>query len=173
MESQQLVLGIQKETVSVWERRVPLTPEDVKKLVKEHNIKVVVQPSSNRAFNDWSYEQAGALISDDLSEAQVILGIKPVKPNELLPNKTYIKYSRIHTGSEQIVPYLKHLLQHKVCLIDYEKIKDEKDNMLIGSSKLAGVVGIYNIFRLLGEFCLIRMNLNTPFLFSGGSAYMH
>jgi hypothetical protein len=79
----------------------------------------------------------------------------------------------VHTGSETIVEYLKTLIDKKICLIDYEMIRDDKDNMLIGSSKLAGIVGIFNIFRVLGEFLLIRKRLNTSFMYSGGSAYMH
>jgi hypothetical protein len=82
-------------------------------------------------------------------------------------------YSRVHTGSESIVGYLKSLLEKKICLLDYEKIRDEKDQMMIGSSKLAGAVGIFDSFRTIGEFLLLRRNLNTPFLFTGGSAYMH
>lgn len=101
------------------------------------------------------------------------MAIKPVKPVSLEDNKTYIEYSRVHTGSETIVEYLKTLINKKICLIDYERIRDENDTMLIGSSKLAGSVGIFNIFRILGEFLLIRKRLNTPFMFTGGSAYMH
>lgn len=69
MESKQLVLGIVRETLGPWERRVPLIPEDVAKLVKDHNIKVLVQPSENRAFNDGAYEKVGAVLTEDLSEA--------------------------------------------------------------------------------------------------------
>ena len=82
-------------------------------------------------------------------------------------------YSRVHTGSDSIQPYLQALLDKKINLIDYEKIRDEKDTMLIGSSKLAGIVGIFDMFRILGEYLLLRKIINTPFLYSGGSAYMH
>ena len=91
----------------------------------------------------------------------------------LIANKTYVMYSRVHTGSDSIQPYLKALLDKKTNLIDYEKIRDEKDTMLIGSSKLAGIVGIFDMFRILGEYLLLRKSINTPFLYSGGSAYMH
>ena len=82
-------------------------------------------------------------------------------------------YTRVHTGAELIVPYLKTLIDKKITLIDYEKIRNEKDEIVVGSSKLAGTVGMFNIFRILGEYLLLRENLNTPFLFTGGSAYMH
>ena len=57
--------------------------------------------------------------------------------------------------------------------MDYEKIRDEKDKMIVGSSKLAGTVGMFDAFRLVGETLLIRNKMNTPFLYTGGSAYMH
>lgn len=52
-------------------------------------------------------------------------------------------------------------------------MRDEKDNIIMGSSKLAGVVSMFDSFRVVGEFLLLRRNLNTPFLYTGGSAYMH
>jgi hypothetical protein len=82
-------------------------------------------------------------------------------------------YTRVHTGSETIKPYLKSLLDNKICLLDYERIRDSNNEMLIGSSKLAGSVGMFNSFRLVGEFLLKRRNLNTPFLYTNGNAYMH
>ena len=82
-------------------------------------------------------------------------------------------YTRVHTGAPSIVNYLHGLLEKNVTLIDYEKIRGDRDQILVGSSKLAGTVGMFNIFRQVGEYLLIRKNINTPFLFTGGSAYMH
>lgn len=56
-------------------------------------------------------------------------------------------YTRVHTGAAAIQPYLKALIEKNITLVDYEKIRNEKDEMLIGSSKLAGTVGMFNIFR--------------------------
>ncbi|CDW88348.1 26s protease regulatory subunit 6b homolog [Stylonychia lemnae] len=174
MESKaQLVLGILRETSTAWERRVPFTPEAIQDLISKFGIKVLIQPSTNRCFSDSQYIQAGAEVSDDLTQAHVIAGIKPAKLDSLLANKVYMMYTRVHTGAPGIVPYLKKLLEQKVTLVDYEKIRNEKDEILVGSSKLAGTVGMFNIFRQVGEYLLLRKNLNTPFLFTGGSAYMH
>jgi len=71
------------------------------------------------------------------------------------------------------VDYLNALIEKKICLIDYEVIKDAEGKMVVGSSKLAGIVGCFDMLRLLGEFMLLRKSQNTPFLFTGGSAYMH
>jgi len=57
-------IGIRREDKSVWERRTPLTPQDVQEILsKYHNIRIMVQPSKKRIFSDFEYEQAGAIIS--------------------------------------------------------------------------------------------------------------
>ena len=134
---------------------------------------MVVQSSKNRCFPDTQYERAGAEVKDELDECQVIAGIKPVKIDQLRPGRTYVMYSRLSSGSEALRPYLKALLDKKICLIDYERIRDETGRILVGSSKLAGFVGLFNAFRVLGEHLLLRKNINTSFLHIGGSAYMH
>ena len=73
-----IYLGIKKETGHPNERRVVLTPEHVKKLINEHNINFIVQPSKQRIFCDDEYKTAGANISDDLSPCKIILGVKEV-----------------------------------------------------------------------------------------------
>lgn len=42
-------LAIRRETINAWERRAPLAPMHVKKLVKK-GVKVIIQPSNRRAF---------------------------------------------------------------------------------------------------------------------------
>ena len=39
-----------------------------------HVMQVVIQPSSRRAYTMREYEKAGAVVSDDLSQADAILG---------------------------------------------------------------------------------------------------
>ncbi len=43
------VIAIRREDQSIWERRAPLAPNHVRKLVRD-GIKVIVQPSNRRAF---------------------------------------------------------------------------------------------------------------------------
>ena len=109
-----------------------------------------------------------------MSECHVIAGIKPAKIDTLMSNKTYIMYTRVHTGADLILPYLRKLIESKITLVDMEKIRSvDKDEMLVGSSKLAGVVGMFNSFRLVGEMLLLRRGINSIFLHTGGSCYMH
>jgi alpha-aminoadipic semialdehyde synthase len=72
------VLGVRREDKNKWERRVPITPDNVRELVKK-GITVIVQPSNRRCFTDQEFKDAGALISEDLSEAGTILAVKEVE----------------------------------------------------------------------------------------------
>ena len=61
-------IAILRECKNKWERRCSLTPLEVKALT-EDGIKVYVQPSNNRCFTDAEFEQAGAIIREDVSNA--------------------------------------------------------------------------------------------------------
>ena len=69
-------IGIRREDETLLEHRAPLTPEQVRTLVQEHSIGVLVQPSEQRAISEQKYSQAGALIEDDLSDCPIIFGLK-------------------------------------------------------------------------------------------------
>ena len=72
------VIGIRREDKNQWERRAPLTPDDVKELNQKYGMKTIVQPSTIRIFTDDAYKNAGAEINEDLSKAGVVLAIKEI-----------------------------------------------------------------------------------------------
>jgi len=51
------------------------------------SFQVFVQGSCQRIFTDKEYRAAGAIITDDLSEASLILGVKQVPIENLFPGK--------------------------------------------------------------------------------------
>lgn len=79
-------LGIRRETINAWERRAPLAPGHVKKLSKG-GVRVLIQPSNRRAFPIQDYIDAGAVVREDLSPAQLIMSVKQVPVEQILPNK--------------------------------------------------------------------------------------
>ncbi len=81
------VVGIRRETKNRWERRAPLTPHHVRSLVRK-GVAVVVQPSQIRIFTDEEYHRAGAVISEDLSPASVIVGVKEIPVEAIIPERT-------------------------------------------------------------------------------------
>ena len=73
------------------DNRAPLTPEQVSKLLKTYdNLKILVQPSKTRCFEDNDYYKAGATLGEDISTSDIIFGVKEVEVSHLIENKTYI-----------------------------------------------------------------------------------
>ena len=86
------IIGIVKEVYNKWERRAPLCPVHVERLVKQ-GCRVLVQPSDRRIFTNIEYEKVGAEITEDLSPASVIFGVKQVPVEDLLPERSYVFFS--------------------------------------------------------------------------------
>lgn len=97
-----LKLGIIREGKVPPDKRVPLTPSQCKALLEEYpNLEILVQPSPIRAYSDQEYIAAGIPMSEDLSDCDVIIGVKEVNIEDLIPNKKFMFFS--HTIKKQ--PY--------------------------------------------------------------------
>lgn len=48
---------------------------------------MLVQPSDRRIYPNNEYKKAGAVVTEDLTEASVVLGVKQVPIEMLLPDK--------------------------------------------------------------------------------------
>ena len=94
--------------------RVPLTPSQVKTLIDTHNFRVLIQPSSLRIFSDEEYSSVGAEIQENLSEACLILGIKKMSVNSILPSKSYMFFCHIIKAQEANVDVLDKLIASQV-----------------------------------------------------------
>ncbi|MFT4659766.1 MAG: saccharopine dehydrogenase (NAD+, L-lysine-forming) [Patiriisocius sp.] len=145
-------IGVIREGKVPPDKRVPLTPEHCKRILEGHyNVEIVIQSSPIRAFSDDEYSALGLTVQEDVSDCDILMGVKEVPKSDLLPQKVYFFFS--HTYKEQ--PYnaalLKKILDRKIQLVDYELIKDKRDRRLIGFGRYAGVVGSYNGFRGWGE----------------------
>jgi saccharopine dehydrogenase (NAD+, L-lysine forming) len=145
-------IGILKETKIPPDRRVPFSPGQLRDL-KDHFPHAVfcIQPGAIRCFADHEYSDLGIDMTDDLSDCDILLGIKEILPDTLIHGKTYLFFS--HTGKMQ--PHNRKLLQEirerKITLIDYEYLTDTKNNRLVAFGKWAGIVGAYNGLRAYGE----------------------
>lgn len=161
----QKTLAIRREDNTVWERRAPLSPAQVHQLVKA-GVKVIVQPSNRRSFAMQEYENMGAVIKEDISEAPVIIGVKAVPIEHLLPEKTYVFFSHTIKAQEPNMPLLDAILEKKIRLIDYEKMVDENGRRMVAFGKYAGVAGMINILHGLG-LRLLALGHHTPFMHIG------
>ncbi|XP_022657573.1 alpha-aminoadipic semialdehyde synthase, mitochondrial-like isoform X3 [Varroa destructor] len=161
----QRVVGIRREDQSVWERRAPLGPEDVRRLTKA-GVKVMIQPSNRRAYPLQSYVHAGAVIQEDISDAPVIIGVKQVPVDQLYPNKTYCFFSHTIKGQEANMPLLDACIERNIRLIDYERMCDEQGQRVVAFGKYAGKAGMINILHGLG-LRLLALGHHTPFMHVG------
>ncbi len=145
------LIAIRREDKNRWERRVPLTPAHVAMLVQQHGLEILVQPSAIRAFPNSAYAAAGASVQKDLSPAQVVLAIKEIPPELLQPGKTYLFFSHTIKGQPHNMPLLRCLLELGCQLIDYERVVDEQNRRLIFFGQHAGLAGMIDTLRALGQ----------------------
>jgi saccharopine dehydrogenase (NAD+, L-lysine-forming) len=144
-------LGIIKERKNPPDRRVVLTPSACKKLLKKHkDLTINVESSDDRFFTDEDYKNEGIELVNDVSDCDVLLGVKEVPIDNLIPNKKYFFFS--HTIKKQ--QYNKNLLiavlERNIELYDHEVIVNEKGQRLVAFGRYAGIVGAYNGFRTYG-----------------------
>jgi alanine dehydrogenase len=146
-----MLIGLIREGKTPPDKRVPLTPKQCASIMENYpETKIVVQKSPIRAFKDKEYAELGIELREDLKDCDVILGVKEVRVEDLIPNKHFFFFS--HTIKKQ--PYNRNLLQavidKKIKLTDYEVLTNDKGLRLIGFGRYAGVVGCYNGFRTYG-----------------------
>ncbi|PIC37692.1 hypothetical protein B9Z55_016231 [Caenorhabditis nigoni] len=158
-------IGIRRETVNAWERRAPLAPTHVKRLTKS-GVNVLIQPSNRRAYPIQDYISAGAIVREDLSEAHIIMSVKSVPIDQLIPNKTYAFFSHTIKAQQDNMEMLDTILQRNIRLLDYEKIVDDKGKRLVMFGKWAGNAGFIDILHGIG-LRLLALGHNTPFLHMG------
>lgn len=156
------VIGIRNESKYPTERRAPFTPDQVEDLVKAYDINVIVQPSDKRFFENREYERAGALISNDLSECNIIFGIKEIPAEDLIPDKPYCFFSHTIKGQPHNMRMLKKILELKDTLIDYELVKDENGKRMIFFGNYAGYAGMIDSLWALGQR-LVWEGIDSPF----------
>ena len=140
-----------QERKSPPDRRVVLDPASCKKLLSSFSsAELVVETSPIRVFSDADYIKAGLEVAKEVRSADVLIGVKEVPIEALIPNKSYFFFS--HTIKKQ--PYnrdlLRAILEKNITLYDHETLVNENNHRLIGFGYYAGVVGAYNGMRALG-----------------------
>ena len=92
-------IGLLKEEKIPLDRRVVFTPQQCSIINNSYpDISLVVESSKVRCFSDQDYIAVGIDVVHDISDCDVLLGVKEVSLESLLPNKTYFYFS--HTIKE-------------------------------------------------------------------------
>lgn len=137
-------IGIIREGKIPHDQRVPFTPEQCKFIQDHFSAGVVVQPSDWRNYKDEEYSAKGIKLQEDLSDRDIIMGIKEVPVAELIAGKKYLFFSHTIKKQPHNQKLIKALLNKKIQMIDYETLTDEHFNRIIGFGHYAGIVGAYN-----------------------------
>lgn len=152
-------IGVLRETKIPPDRRVALPPEKILELKSIlPQVEVVVQPSPLRCYTDKEYTSKGIALQEDLTDCDILIGVKEVDIAALIPRKTYLFFAHVAKKQDYNRDLLKSLLKKKVQLIDYEYLTDPTGIRLIAFGRWAGIVGAYNALRgygwLSGQYAL-------------------
>ena len=143
--------AIIKERKNPPDRRVVFSPSKLAQAKQQFpKATFKVETSDIRVFTDQTYIDKDIEVVNNVQDCDVMIGVKEVPIDALIPNKKYFFFS--HTIKKQ--PYnrklLKAVLDKNIELYDHETIVNEKGFRLIGFGRYAGIVGAYNGFRAWG-----------------------
>ena len=143
--------GIIRERKNPPDRRVVFSPDELVNFKNQFpQAEIKVESSDIRVFSDESYAEKGFEVTTDMNDCDVLIGVKEVPIDALIPNKKYFFFS--HTIKKQ--PYNRKLLQvileKNIEMYDHETLVDENKHRLIGFGRYAGIVGAYNGIRAFG-----------------------
>lgn len=144
-------IALIKETKTPVDNRVALSPKQVAELNRkfpQHSI--IVQSSDIRAFSDNEYGAEGVKVAEDVSDCDVLFGIKEVNIDCLLPNKQYFFFGHFAKMQEYNRPLMLALMKKKITFCDYEYLVDENNIRVCAFGWWAGVVGVYYTLRGYG-----------------------
>lgn len=133
------------------EARVLFSPKQLKDIIHQYpEHQFVVQSYKDRSFTDDAYQKEGIEVYDDVSFADIFLGIKQVLSESMIAGKTYFFFS--HTIKKQLhnIDYLYAMKQKGITLFDYESFIDEKGFRLVAFGNMAGQLGAYHGLRTYG-----------------------
>jgi saccharopine dehydrogenase (NAD+, L-lysine-forming) len=138
-------LGILREGKTPPDKRVPFTPLQCKQLLKEYpGLEIIIQPSPIRCYTDDEYGAAGLNLQEDISQCDVLMGIKEVPIDALIPGKKYFFFSHTIKKQAHNKKLIKAFIEKKIAMVDYECLTDINHNRVIGFGRYAGIVGAYN-----------------------------
>lgn len=155
-------IGIRYEDKYAMERRVPLVPAHIKELI-DQGYEFEIVRSAKRVFKDSEFSEAGAELVDEVTNSDIILGVKEMPIGYFKKNKTYIFFSHTIKGQEYNMPLLQNMMNNKINLIEYERIVDEQGRRLIFFGRFAGLAGMINSLWSLGQR-YAEFGIQTPFL---------
>lgn len=140
-----------KERKSIHEGRVLFSPLQLKEIANRYSQhQFIVESSSTRCFPDNAYTNLGLTVTNDISNADVFLGIKEIPLKNLIPHKTYFFFSHTTKMQPHNKNYLQGLIEKRITFYDYENFTDNSNKRLVAFGKSAGNIGAYHAIRTYG-----------------------
>jgi saccharopine dehydrogenase (NAD+, L-lysine-forming) len=145
-------IGLIREGKIPSDNRVALTPAQCKWIQKNvTGVKMLAQASENRCFSDKEYTMAGVEIKENMEECNILMGIKEVPADQLIPGKTYLFFSHTRKKQAHNQKLFRSIIDKKITLIDFECLEHEDGTRIIGFGFFAGIVGAHNGMMAYGN----------------------
>jgi saccharopine dehydrogenase (NAD+, L-lysine forming) len=145
-------IGIIRESKVPPDNRVPLTPRQCHEMVLQFpHLDIRIEWSPVRCFSDEDYKKFGIGVQEKVDHCSLLMGIKEVPIEKLIPGQTYMFFSHTAKKQERNKGMLKAIIDKKITLIDYELLTDESEHRLIGFGRWAGIVGTHYALLMLGK----------------------
>ena len=155
-------IGIRREDINKWEKRVPLIPSHVRELINGHPLEIQIQPSTIRVFADDDYRISGIPVREDLTACAIVLALKEIPIERLEKDKTYVFFSHTAKGQSHNMPMLKKMMEMGCSIIDYEKMVDDKGQRVLFFGNYAGHAGMIDTLWALGRRLAVE-GIPNPF----------
>lgn len=118
----------------------------------EHpEVTIVAQPAPNRCFTDEEYTAQGVALQEELSDCDVLLGVKEVPVSQLIPGKTYFFFSHTKKAQPYNKPLMRALINKNIRMVDYECLTHSDGQRILGFGFFAGMVGAHNGLLTYGK----------------------
>lgn len=147
-----LRIGLIRERKKLPDERVALTPHQCRYIMDKYpHINITVEPSPNRCFTDAEYQAEGITLSTDLTDRDILMGIKEVPVDYLIPGKTYFFFSHTKKKQPHNQALMQALIEKKIRMIDYECLTHSDEQRILGFGMYAGIVGAHNGLLTYGK----------------------
>ena len=155
-------IGIRREDINKWEKRVPLIPSHARELINGHPFDIQIQPSTIRVFADDDYRVSGIPVREDLSACSIVLALKEIPVERLEKDKVYVFFSHTAKGQSHNMPMLKKMMEMGCTIIDYEKMVNDKGQRVLFFGNYAGHAGMIDTLWALGRRLAVE-GIPNPF----------
>jgi alanine dehydrogenase len=138
-------IGLIREGKNPPDTRVALTPRQCREMMKAiPGLEIVAQSSPTRCFTDDEYRTEGIPVVQQVADCDILLGIKEVNIEDLIPDKTYLFFSHTKKGQAYNQGLMQAMIKKRISMVDYECLTHTDGQRILGFGFFAGLVGAHN-----------------------------